>query len=294
MQLNQIKTIWLTGITMALLAGCGEPPAPAEEAVQANDAAVTNNSMVRETPRFEDGTPRLDRVPGELGYWGNPSKHSLMEDGVNVAMAENGKLANPDDATQVAPFKPWALALYKYRQANNFADDPVNACISPAGPRHLHYEGGFRLIQDRNFNRVYALFGGGNRGWRVIFLDGREAPNPEEVAGTYYGHSSGHWEGEPSAGNQTLVVESSGFNDRFWFSNGGLPHTPALTLVERFTRSDYDTLEYEVEINDPRTYTRPWTASWTLDWIEGGEIEENFCEQVEAMDQYTGNTSNQG
>jgi hypothetical protein len=249
-------------------------------------SAPPPQEMARETPRYPDGTVRFDRVPGELGYWNNPSKHSLVEDGVNVAMDNNGKLANIDDAEQVAPFMPWALGLYKYRQANDFADDPVNACISPAGPRHLHYTGGFRIIQDRNYDRIYILFGGGNRGWRLIHMDGREAPNPDEVVGTYYGHSTGHWDGD------TLVVQSSGFNDRFWFSNGGLAHTPALSLVERFSRPDYDTLEYSVEITDPRTYTRPWTASWTMDWIEGGEIKETFCEEIEAIDQYTGNRGN--
>ena len=244
--------------------------------------ATSPVEMVRETPRFDDGMVRFDRVPGELGYWSNPSKPSLVEEGVQVSMDDNGLLSDINDADQVAPFMPWALSLYKYRQANGLADDPVNACISPAGPRHLHYEGGFRIIQDRNYDRVYLIFGGGNRGWRLINMDGRQAPDPDEVAGTYYGHSAGHWEGD------TLVVESSGFNDRFWFSNGGLPHTPALSLVERFSRPDYDTLEYEVEITDPRTYTRPWTASWTLDWVDG-EISEKFCEQIEAIDQYTGN-----
>ncbi len=278
----QGRQLWACGTAtvitaVILLSGCGEPPSN-----ETSQATKTVSQISRETPRFDDGMVRFDRVPGELGYWGNPGKHSLVEDGVDVAMDEQGLLANIEEADQVAPFMPWALGLYKYRQANSLKDDPVNACISPAGPRHMHYEGGFRIIQDRNYNRIYVLFGGGNRGWRLIHMDGRQPPNPEEVVGTYYGHSTGHWEGN------TLVVESSGFNDRFWFSNGGLPHTAALSLVERFTRTDYNTLEYVVEINDPRTYTRPWTASLNLEWIEGGEIDENFCEQVEAMDQYTG------
>ncbi|MFT5320096.1 MAG: hypothetical protein ACI934_000226 [Pseudohongiellaceae bacterium] len=277
MQLKQISITISALMIMLAVSGCGESTTSSDEVSQ----SATMES-VRETPRFDDGMVRFDRVPGEVGYWGNPSKHSLIENGVQVAMDENGLLTDINAANQVAPFMPWALALYKYRQANGLADDPVNACISPAGPRHLHYEGGFRIIQDRNFNRVYVLFGGGNRGWRLINMDGRQAPDPDEVAGTYYGHSAGHWE------DDTLVVESSGFNDRFWFSNGGLPHTPALTLVERFTRSNFDTLEYEVEITDSQTYTRPWTASWTLAWVDG-EIKETFCEQIEAIDQYTGN-----
>jgi hypothetical protein len=81
----------------------------------------------------------------------------------------------------------------------------------------------------------------------------------------------GKWEGD------TLTAESIGFNTRFWFSNSGLPHTEALKLSERFTRLSHDALEYEVTIDDPRTYTRTWKAKWTLKWMPG-DIEEQFCE----------------
>jgi hypothetical protein len=224
------------------------------------------------TPRFPDGVVRLDRAPGERGYWGPASVSSLIERGVDVPMNEQGLLANIDDARRVAPFQPWALALYQYRQRNGLADDPVAACLSPGTPRHLHYPGGFRIVQDRNYNRVYILFGGGNRNWRVIHLDGRVPPNPEEVVGSYFGYSVGEWR------DDTLVVESGNFNARFWFSNGGLPHTEALKLTERFSRPDFETLRYEVTIDDPLTYTRPWTAEWTVKWVPDGEIEEQFCE----------------
>lgn len=225
----------------------------------------------RETPRYPDGVVRLDSPPGEKGYWDRPSAASLVEKGVEVRMDQRGVLADIDDAAKVAPFQPWALALYQYRQRNGLKDDPVRMCISPAGPRHLHTAGGVRIIQDRNYERVYFMFGGGNRNWRIVFMDGRTPPNPEEVSGTYFGHSSGRWEGD------TLVVEASGFNSRFWFSNGGLPHTEALKLTEKLTREDFDTLRYEVTVDDPLTYTRPWTAEWTLTWV-AGEIEEQFCE----------------
>jgi hypothetical protein len=238
-------------------------------AVMANESAPAR----RPTPRYEDGTVRFDRTFGERGYWGRPSTSSLVEDGVEVPIDERGLLSDLNDASRIAPFRPWALALYRYRQQNRLADDPVRFCISPGGPRHLMNEKGFRIIQDRNYERVYVMFGGGNRNWRLIFLDGREPPDPAEVVGTYYGYSSGSWDGD------TLVVRSSGFNERFWFSRGGLPHTAALQLVERFSRPDHDTLRYEVTIDDPLTYTRPWTASWTLEWIDGQEIEEHFCEQ---------------
>lgn len=243
--------------------------------VSQNGAAATRTETgrtARPTPRYPDGTVRLDAPPGEWGYWGPVSVSSLIEKGVDVAMNADGLLADIDDAAKVAPFRPWAEALYRHRQQNGLADDPTRFCISPAGPRHLHTAGGFRIIQDRNYDRVYVMFGGGNRNWRLIHLDGREPPALDEVVGTYYGYSSGSWQ------DDTLVVESTGFNARFWFSNGGLPHTEALRLTERFSRPDFDTLRYEVEIDDPRTYTRPWTAEWTVQWVEGGEIAERFCE----------------
>ena len=161
---------------------------------------------------------------------------SLVETGVDVVMDERGLLADIGNAGRVAPFQPWALALYEYRQSNDLQDDPVRFCISPAGPRHLHTAGGFRIIQDRNFERVYLVFGGGNRGWRVIYMDGRSPPDPEEVVGTYYGHSSGRWDGDVLVGGiqrlqcPILVLQRRTSAHRSAAPHGaifetGLPHT---------------------------------------------------------------------
>ena len=81
----------------------------------------------------------------------------------------------------------------------------------------------------------------------MIYLDGRALPlDDEDRIPTYFGYSAGVWQGD------TLVVESEGYNEKFWFHRGGLPHTDALHLTERFTRPDYDTLKYEVTVNDPK------------------------------------------
>lgn len=222
-------------------------------------------------PRFADGVLRFDREPGEKGYWDLPSTSVLIENGVRVKMDATGKLANIADAKRVAPMQPWALALYQDRQRNGLVGDPMRDCIGPGNPRQMQTPGGLRILQDRNYNRVYIVFGGGNHGWRVIYLDGRKPPDSDEVVGTFYGNAVGHWEGD------TLVAESIGFNTRFWFSNGGLPHTEGLHLTERFKRPSRDVLEYEVTIDDPRTYTRPWKSSWTLRWVPG-DIAEQYCE----------------
>lgn len=269
LQRNQTSITALIFLSITL-AGCTSDNA---EENDEQDASLTTTSEVLASPRFDDGLIRLDRTPGEFGgYWAQADAISLIEDGVDVSMDASGLLVNLDDASTVAPFMPWSLALYQFRQSIDLRSDPVNVCVSPGGPRHLMDPDGFRIIQDRNFDRIYILFGGGNMNWRIIWMDGRDLPNPDEITPTFFGNSVGRWEAD------TLIVESSGFSERFWFSNGGQPHTGALTLTERFTRSDYETLSYEVTVNDPHTYTRPWTSSWHLNWMKGMEIEEDFCE----------------
>ena len=78
---------------------------------------------------------------------------------------------------------------------------------------------------------------------------------------SYYGHSIGRWEGD------TLVVETVGFNERSWIDRAGTPHTVDLKFIERFTRTDHDTMKYEVTIDDPGAYTAPWsTTPFTMTW----------------------------
>jgi len=73
-------------------------------------------------------------------------------------------------------------------------------------------------------------------------------------------------------------VDVIGFNEKFWFDNGGLPHTEKLHLVEKYTRTDISTLKYEVSIDDLGAYTKTWTASWTLHWIPGEETPYFLCQ----------------
>lgn len=229
------------------------------------------SERARDAPRRADGSILFDRSGDEKGYWDLPTAVSLVEAGVTVAMDAQGKLQNLADAAKVAPFQPWALALYQFRQQNGFEDDPMKVCIGPGNPRQMMTSGGVRFIEDRNYKRMYVVYGGGNRNWRTVYMDGREPPNPEEVNLSFLGLAVGQWDGD------ALVVQSTGYNTRFWMSNGGLPHTEALKLTERFTRPSHDELVYEVTVDDPRTYTRPWKAQWTLKWVPG-DIEEQFCE----------------
>ena len=188
-------------------------------------------------------------------------------------MSDEGLLVNITDADRVAPFQPWAKALYLHRQRSVLRDDPLARCLPPGGPRQFQMPNGFQFIEQREVGRILVLLGGGNRNWRVIYTDGRPQGQPADVVLGYYGNSVGRWD------KDTLVVDSVGFNERFWMANGGLPHTEALHLVERFTRTDLNTLRYEVTVDDPRTYTRTWSGGWTIQWVPDREIQEYFCEE---------------
>lgn len=228
-------------------------------------------------PRWPDGKVRLGPVTGTTGYWARPSATILAETGVTVRANKWGLLANIADASKIAPFQPWAKDLFTLRQQNRLADDPQYLyCLPPGGPRQFQEAYGVQFIEDKDHQRIFVFVGSVNRNWRLIYLDGREqvgqirgdADNP-----LYYGRAVGKWEN-----NDTLVVDTKGFNEKFWFSNGGLPHTDKLHLVERFTRKDLNTLTYEVTIDDPGAYTRTWKASWNLSWIGNEELPVFFCQ----------------
>ncbi len=225
------------------------------------------------TPRLPDGHPRLGPLPGEKGYWAFPSVPGLVENTAgNLRMNAHGLLANIADAGKVAPFQPWAKGLYEYRQRALLKDDPMVSCLPPGGPRQFEAPHGLQLMEQPDRQRLFVLSGGGNRNWRLIDMDGRALPQSEDVSPTYFGYSSGKWEGD------TLVINSVGYTERFWFTNGGLPHTEFLKLTERISRPDFNTLKYEVTVDDPGAYTRPWTGGWTLQWVPNEDIEQFFCQ----------------
>jgi len=236
-----------------------------------------NSSVSRPAPTWPDGHPALGGLPGTSdGFWSDPGKMGLMEDGVDVKMSEFGLLANQADAAKVAPMQPWALGLYQYRQSRQLRDDPMYInCKPPGGPRMYQSRLGVQFIEDNVRKRIFVLMGSGNHNYRIIYLDGRKQvglQGGDDDNPLYFGRSVGHWEGK------TLVVDTINFNEDFWFTNGGLPHTDKLHMVERFTRSDFDTLRYEVMVDDVGAYTRNWSASWTMKWNGGGTLPSHFCQ----------------
>ena len=224
-------------------------------------------------PRWPDGRVRLGPPAGKKGYWGAAGAKALVENSAaTVPMTDDGLLLNIADADKVAPFQPWAKALYERRQRGLLKDDPLARCLPPGGPRQFLTSNGFQFVEQKELGRILVLLGGGDRNWRIIYTDGRPLGQADEAVPSYYGSSVGHWE------KDTLVVDSLGYNEKFWMTNGGLPHTDGLHLTERFTRTDLNTLKYEVTVDDLRTYTKPWTGGWTIQWVPDQDIQEYFCE----------------
>lgn len=264
---NGTRQIWGESVVMS---------ATGREVLFAKNTMPTPPERPRPTPRWPDGTPILGAPDAEGGYWGYPTKTVLVQEGANVPMDSYGLLDDIRDAPKVAPMQPWALGVYEHRQRRDLRDDPMFLdCKPPGGVRQFQSPLGVQFVEDRARQRIFVLMGSGNHNYRILYLDGRKPVG--QVGGDddnplFYGRSVGQWE------DDTLVIETTGFNEGFWFTNGGLPHTSMLKLTERFSRPDFDTLRYEVTIDDPGAYTKAWSSSWELHWVGGEELPVYFCQ----------------
>jgi hypothetical protein len=147
--------------------------------------------------------------------------------------------------------------------------EPHTRCKPSGGARQFVTPYGTEIVEDKDLKRVYIFDIGGPHTYKIIYIDGQ---HPKNLAPSYYGHSIGHWEGD------TLVVETTGFNEKFWMDRAGSPHTEKLVYTEKYTRTDKRTMKYDVTVDDPGAYTAPWTVSFTMTWQAGQEMFEYVCQ----------------
>ena len=220
------------------------------------------------TPHLADGRVNLGPAPGEKGVWEGNAGATLA---TNVKGLDNPRMNLPTNLKIAdVPFQPWARAVYEYRQSTTTKDDPHVRCKPSGGPRMFHTPYGFEFLDLPDQKRIIIVGVGGPHTWRTIYMDGR--PHPTDLDPTFSGHSVGHWEGD------ALVVDSVGFNEKFWLTREGIPFTDKLHLIERFTRTDYNTLKYEATIDDPGAYTKTWTGGWLITWQPDEELYEYVCQ----------------
>jgi len=174
------------------------------------------------------------------GIWqakGNAYRNLEAEKGVIVDPA-NGKIPYRAEARSVADRNFQARAT----------TDPLLVCFQPGVPRTTLLPEPFQIFQHQDrvvivYQHVHA--------YRVIFTDGR--PHYDDGIEFYMGDSRGRWEGN------TLVVDATNFKPENWLDAAGHFHSNKLHVVERYTRTSSNTMNYEATIEDPEVFQRPWT-----------------------------------
>ncbi len=219
-------------------------------------------------PRGRDGKPDLSAPPPKAAD-GKPDLSGVWQADGQTYFFDLAAGLKPEDVSM----QPWAQAVQQQRVARAHADDPLARCL-PHGVPRINTNGlfPFKIIQTPQV--VVILYEQLNL-FRQVFLDGRtlvKDPNP-----TWLGYSTGKWDGD------TLVVETSGFNDKTWLdTEKGHPASEALRIVERFRRTNFGTLEVRATIDDPKTYTKPWTTAPQIMHLQlDTDILEFICNEDE-------------
>ncbi len=180
----------------------------------------------------------LEAHPGRAGV---PALGALLATPPGRGVVEGGTI----------PYRPEALAQRARNYERRFTGDPEAKCFYPGVPRATYLPFPFQIVQGTNSIHVAYEFASAVR---TIYLD-----QPREAfIETWMGTSNGRWEGD------TLVVDVTGLTKDAWFDRAGNFHSDALHVVERYRLLDANTMQYEATIEDPETFTRPWTIAMPL------------------------------
>ena len=214
-------------------------------ALAAGQAAQTASRPSGPAPRAADGKPDLS------GLW-RPQMNFITD--LRKGLKPGSEMS----------LLPWAAKVTAERMSK---DDPEANCLPAGVPRVAPYP--WRIVQTPT--HIFFLFEGNIHSYRQIFMN--RTSHPKDLNPTWYGDSIGRWEGD------TLVVDTTGFNDRFWFDFAGHPHTEQLHTIERYRRLDMGTLEDEVTVEDPGAYAKPFTLLARMPLLENQEIIEYVCNE---------------
>ena len=227
-------------------------------------------------PRTSSGKPDLQ------GYYRNRLAQAFSVEGVSGSEPLAGDLLQPwalappmivDPTDRKIPYQPWAASIGRIGVNYNEYLDPRTACESGGVPR-LALQGPNQILQPSTDDYVVWLFEDHHIP-RVIAMNG--PPPLGDAIKVTNGDSRGHWEGN------TLVIDVTSLNGYNWFDDSGNFYTDTAHLVERLTLIDPDTIHYQVTVEDPKTYTRPWTLVWALvrQKQPGFELLEEACREGE-------------
>jgi hypothetical protein len=196
-------------------------------------------------PRTAEGKPNLQ------GIWQvrNRAAYDLQDHAAKEGMPAGRSVVEGGDI----PYQPWAAAKKLENFTNRKTEDPLSKCYFPGVPRIMYMEFPFHIFQTRDHVAITFEW---SQVFRLIHTNGK--PPLHSGIESWMGDSRGRWEGD------TLVVDVTNQNDRTWFDMAGNFHSEAMHVVERYTLLDADTIQYEVTIEDPKVFTRPWKISMPL------------------------------
>ena len=220
------------------------PPAAAARPEAGGGQPQADAASGYDGPRTPEGNPDLS------GFWQVLSSAAWdirahnAQDGIpaGLGVVEGGEI----------PYQPWAAEQQQENYANRLTADPVRQCYLPGVPRITYMPFPFRILQTPDHVVVTYEFA---HAVRIIYTDGSPHPLPNDF---WMGDSRGHWEGD------TLVVDTTHFNGRTWLDAAGNFHSDGLHVVERYTPTTPYHIDYEVTLEDPNVFTRPWTMRMTL------------------------------
>jgi len=213
-------------------------PAPVSAQVPAG------NSPAYKAPRTPDGKPDLQGVWQAL----NTAAWDIQDHTARLGVPAGQGVVEGNEI----PYQPWADARKKENFEKRLTDDPVAKCYLPGVPRIMYMPHPFQIFQTPGMTTILYEY---DHAVRAIYTD---RPHLAGHIDFWLGMSRGRWEGE------TLVVDVIDFNDKTWFDAAGNFHSDALHVVERYTRTGPDHIAYEVTIDDPKVFTRPWKMTMTL------------------------------
>ena len=235
----------LRSMTIAAVIAIAASASTSPAVAQGRGAGAAPAPVIAGIPRMPDGKPDFS------GFW---QAMTTAAYDIEPHSAQPGVPAGLGiiDGDQL-PYLPAAAAKKKQNATSRAAADPVEKCYLPGVPRSMYMPFPFQIFQTPN--HIGLLFEWGHA-VRDVYLDGSQ--HPKGHIDWWMGDSRGHWEGD------TLVVDVVDFNAETWFDRAGNFHSDALHLVERYSFADPDHLTYEVTVEDPKVFTRPWKMGTIL------------------------------
>ena len=208
-------------------------------------ASMPVDAQTYRAPRTPDGKPDLQGIWQAL----NTAAWDIQDHTAQLGVHAGRGVVERDEI----PYQPWAAEKKKKNHETQMTADPENKCYLPGVPRATYMPFPFQVVQTPKYTAIAYEY---NHALRVVYTDGSR--HPDGLAPFWMGDSRARWEGE------TLIVDVNNFTDQTWFDKAGNFHSDALHVVERYTRTGPDHMNYEVTVEDPKVFTRPWKMSMVL------------------------------